>query len=41
MYFARFLEQQDHKIQTLVICASGIGTSELLRVKLEKKHLEN
>ncbi|WP_346222623.1 PRD domain-containing protein [Lacticaseibacillus rhamnosus] len=36
MYFARFLEQQDHKIQTLVICASGIGTSELLRVKLEK-----
>lgn len=40
MYFARFLEQQDHKIQTLVICASGIGTSELLRVKLEKTFRE-
>ena len=31
---------QDHKIQTLVICASGIGTSELLRVKLEKTFRE-
>lgn len=40
MYFARFLEQQDHKIQTLVICSSGIGTSELLRVKLEKTFRE-
>lgn len=36
LYFAREIERNPKKIKTLITCTTGIGTSELLRVKIEK-----
>lgn len=36
LYFARMLETQQLPIQTLIMCTTGIGTSELLRAKVNK-----
>ncbi len=36
LYFAREIERNPRKIKTLIACTTGIGTSELLRVKIEK-----
>jgi len=36
IYFAKYLEQHQHQLRTIIVCASGIGTSELLRVKVGK-----
>lgn len=40
LYFARMLETQQLPIQTLIMCTTGIGTSELLRAKINKKFPE-
>lgn len=40
LYFARILETQQLPIQTLIMCTTGIGTSELLRAKINKKFPE-
>lgn len=37
LYFARMLEVHQLPIQTLIMCTTGIGTSELLKVKIIKK----
>lgn len=37
LYFARMLEQSGKKIKTLITCTTGVGTSELLKVKVNKK----
>ena len=37
LYFAMALEEESPQIPTLIMCATGVGTSELLRVKVEKK----
>ncbi len=36
LYFARELELRATRVRALITCSSGIGTSELLRVKTEK-----
>jgi len=36
LYFARDIEQQPQKIRALLVCTTGMGTSELLKVKLMK-----
>lgn len=36
LYFAREIERNPRKMKTLITCTTGIGTSELLRVKIEK-----
>ncbi|GEN94056.1 BglG family transcription antiterminator [Pediococcus ethanolidurans] len=36
LYFAKYLEQHPKSARVLIICASGIGTSELLKVKVQK-----
>lgn len=36
LYFARMSEVHQLPIQTLVMCTTGIGTSELLRAKIQK-----
>ena len=40
LYFARMIETNQLPIRTLIMCTTGIGTSELLRVKVEKKFPE-
>lgn len=40
LYFAQAVESNPNKIQTLIMCTTGIGTSELLKVKVEKKFPE-
>lgn len=40
LYFARVLETDRRPIPTLIMCTTGIGTSELLRVKIAKKFPE-
>lgn len=40
LYFARVMEQNPKKIKTLIMCTTGIGTSELLKVKVQKKFPE-
>lgn len=37
LYFARMLEQSSRKVRTLITCTTGVGTSELLKVKVNKK----
>ena len=37
LYFAKYIEQHPKKINVLIMCASGVGTSELLRVKVNKR----
>lgn len=36
VYFARYIEQNPKKIRTLLLCTTGMGTSELLKVKVTK-----
>lgn len=36
LYFAKEIERNPKKVKTLITCTTGIGTSELLRVKVEK-----
>lgn len=36
LYFAKYLEQHPREAKVIIVCASGIGTSELLRVKVQK-----
>lgn len=42
LYFAKVVEtnRQNNPIKTLIMCTTGIGTSELLKVKIEKKFPE-
>ncbi|RJF53664.1 transcription antiterminator [Pediococcus acidilactici] len=37
IYIAKFIEQHGHNMKALIMCSSGIGTSELLKVKIEKE----
>jgi activator of the mannose operon (transcriptional antiterminator) len=36
LYFIKYLEQNPRQINALIMCASGVGTSELLKVKVHK-----
>lgn len=36
LYFARYIEQHPHPIRALLICTTGMGTSELLRTKVKR-----
>ncbi|MGR6686103.1 hypothetical protein ACUKBL_01615 [Furfurilactobacillus rossiae] len=36
MYFAKYLEQAKPAKRILIMCASGVGTSQLIRVKVQK-----
>lgn len=40
LYFARIIETHQLPIQTLIMCTTGVGTSELLRTKVGKKFPE-
>lgn len=40
LYFARVLETYQLPIKTLIMCMTGVGTSELLKAKIEKKFPE-
>lgn len=40
LYFAQAIEGLQNKINTIIMCTSGIGTSELLRVKITKRFPE-
>ncbi len=36
LYFAKVLEQNNKKIKAIITCTTGVGTSELLKVKVKK-----
>lgn len=36
LYFAQYIEGNPGKVHVLIMCTTGIGTSELLRVKIQK-----
>ena len=36
LYFARYMEQNPHKSRVLIICTTGMGTSELLKTKVQR-----
>ncbi|MCI1903734.1 MAG: PRD domain-containing protein [Enterococcaceae bacterium] len=40
LYFARVIETHQLPIQTVIMCTTGVGTSELLRTKVSKKFPE-
>lgn len=40
LYFARVLEVYQMPIKTVIMCTTGVGTSELLKAKIEKKFPE-
>ncbi len=40
LYFARVIETHQLPIKTLIMCTTGVGTSELLKVKVDKKFPE-
>lgn len=40
LYFARMIETHQLPIQTLIMCTTGVGTSELLKAKVVKKFPE-
>lgn len=40
LYFAHIIETNQLPIRTVIMCTTGVGTSELLRVKIEKKFPE-
>ncbi|WP_159723041.1 BglG family transcription antiterminator [Enterococcus sp. CSURQ0835] len=40
LYFARMLETNQRPIKTIIMCTTGVGTSELLKTKVEKKFPE-
>ncbi|MFV0560340.1 MAG: BglG family transcription antiterminator [Enterococcus sp.] len=37
LYFAQALEESKEKVKAVIMCTTGIGTSELLKVKISKK----
>ena len=37
LYFARIIETNQLPIRTVIMCTTGVGTSELLRVKIENE----
>lgn len=36
LYFAQALEEKSYKLKVVIMCATGIGTSELLKIKVKK-----
>lgn len=40
LYFAKYLEQHERQLRILIMCSSGVGTSELLKVKVKKQFPE-
>ncbi|MFC6465223.1 BglG family transcription antiterminator [Marinilactibacillus sp. GCM10026970] len=40
LYFARIIETNQLPIRTIIMCTTGVGTSELLKVKIDKKFPE-
>lgn len=36
LYFARYMEEHPRKIRIVIVCTTGLGTSELLRTKVER-----
>lgn len=40
LYFARIIETNQLPIRTIIMCTTGVGTSELLRVKIARKFPE-
>jgi len=40
LYFAQTIESASNEINTIIMCTTGIGTSELLRVKITKRFTE-
>ncbi len=40
LYFARIIESNQVPIKTIIMCTTGVGTSELLKVKVAKKFPE-
>ncbi|WP_314293430.1 BglG family transcription antiterminator [Leptotrichia massiliensis] len=40
LYFARIIETNQLPIKTIIMCTTGVGTSELLKVKIEKNFPE-
>lgn len=36
LYFARYMEEHPRKIRVVIVCTTGLGTSELLRTKVER-----
>ncbi|GAB2563082.1 BglG family transcription antiterminator [Gracilibacillus alcaliphilus] len=40
LYFARIIETNQLPIRTLIMCTTGVGTSELLKVKIKKNFPE-
>lgn len=40
LYFARIIETNQLPIRTVIMCTTGVGTSELLKVKVERKFPE-
>lgn len=36
LYFAKYIEQAQKEYHVWIVCASGVGTSELLKVKVQK-----
>lgn len=40
LYFAKYMEQHERPVRVLIMCSSGVGTSELLRVKVQRQFPE-
>lgn len=40
LYFARFKEMQRQRVKVVIMCTTGIGTSELLKSKIENNFSE-
>jgi activator of the mannose operon (transcriptional antiterminator) len=40
LYFAQAIEENPQQIKVMIVCTTGIGTSELLKVKVHKKFRE-
>lgn len=45
LYFAKYLEENNNQLSAIVVCTTGIGTSELVAAKIRKSfpniHIEN
>ena len=40
LYFAQAIEEYPQQIKVMIVCTTGVGTSELLKVKVHKKFRE-
>jgi activator of the mannose operon (transcriptional antiterminator) len=40
LYFAKYIEQHPRRIQVIIMCTTGVGTSELLRAKIKRSFPE-